>query len=729
MSFSQRLKAFTYALIAVGFAALASTGVIGAIPLLLFPAVLVGSWFLDTAAIRRAITKWGVLGPMLTGILIAVIDWLLWSQSPAIALVHLTIYVSALKLVTLSTDSDRLQLYLISSTELIAAAMTSANILLSASFCGFLFAGIGVLILLEMRRSNLRIQRETRVQPFIPAREGQGTELELFSPFPGRLFTAMLVGLTLLIIAVAMPIFLFLPRVSGRGHPVPKGETQFISGFSERVELGQIGSINKSSAVVMRVKTDRSPEELPADIKWRGIAFDRYEGHSWSQSQTARSDVPRQGGYYKLENSTQGADWIRQTFFIEALSTDLVFAAHKPLAVSRDVGSLQEDLLGNLHTDGHPSTKVRYSVISDPIRPDPANMSDLRPIPSEILERYARVTLSDPRIAQLVRAVTREADGRYEKAQAIERHLRNHYRYSLTLRGAPGNLDPISVFLFDVRAGHCEYFASAMTIMLRQIGIPARLVNGFRRGEYNSLGDSWTVRQRDAHSWVEAYLPPYEWVEFDPTPPEPAVARSSFIRIMSNVTDAIDLWWWDRVVNYDASGQYRAISSLGATLAGAQRRVQELITKTIEPFRSEAVAVGAAGMARRSLGAWPVWIPGLILISLLAFPKGRRWIADGMSVLARGNRRRLPATGFYEEALALLRSAGIERRYGQTPLEFVQSLGAAPVSAPLLSLTRIYNEIRFGPPENPVQTDEIRGLLKELRRRLDDACDRADHST
>ena len=92
------------------------------------------------------------------------------------------------------------------------------------------------------------------------------------------------------------------------------------------------------------------------------------------------------------------------------------------------------------------------------------------------------------------------------------------YRYSLELKGRPGSADPLAVFLFESRAGHCEYFATAMAVMLRQTGIPARLVNGFRTGEYNALGDAWVVRQYDAHSWVEAYFKPYGWIEFDPTP-------------------------------------------------------------------------------------------------------------------------------------------------------------------------------------------------------------------
>ena len=105
----------------------------------------------------------------------------------------------------------------------------------------------------------------------------------------------------------------------------------------------------------------------------------------------------------------------------------------------------------------------------------------------------------------------------YDKAVAIERFLRSRYAYTLKLSGKPGD-DPLAHFLFETHAGHCEYFASAMTIMLRTLGIPSREVNGFLPGEYNDLAGDYIVRASDAHSWVEVYFPGTGWVTFDPTP-------------------------------------------------------------------------------------------------------------------------------------------------------------------------------------------------------------------
>ena len=130
----------------------------------------------------------------------------------------------------------------------------------------------------------------------------------------------------------------------------------------------------------------------------------------------------------------------------------------------------------------------------------------------------------DPRIVDLAETVSMEGDTVLEKTSLVETYLRANNTYSLQLSWDPGE-QPLSTFLFEARSGHCEYFASSMAIMLRTVGIPTRIVNGFLPGEYNSIGGSYIVRQSDAHSWVEVYAPGKGWLEFDPTPPDPTGAK------------------------------------------------------------------------------------------------------------------------------------------------------------------------------------------------------------
>jgi hypothetical protein len=319
--------------------------------------------------------------------------------------------------------------------------------------------------------------------------------------------------------------------------------------------------------------------------------------------------------------------------------------------------------------------------------------------PDAVRESCLRVPRLDPRIAELAERLTARESHPFAKARALERGLREGYRYSLELKGEPGNPDPLAAFLFESRAGHCEYFATAMAVMLRQLGIPARLVNGFRTGEYNPLADAWIVRQYDAHSWVEAYFSPYGWMEFDPTPVEPRRRRSVLARWANEVTDAMDMWWWEGVLAYDIWKQ----SWLASTVLSGLRDV-----KSGAEYTLSALIQGSLAGFHRVL-AWPQDspLPGaafVLGISAMAAAvcmalSRPRWARR----LLRRFRRAFYSTGgpaivvdFYAEALDQLATCGLERRRSQTPLEFASGLAGYPFFTSFLELTRLYNRARFG---------------------------------
>ena len=147
----------------------------------------------------------------------------------------------------------------------------------------------------------------------------------------------------------------------------------------------------------------------------------------------------------------------------------------------------------------------------------------------------------------------------------MEAFLRTQFRYTLDLERV-SQLDPLQEFLFVRRAGHCEYFAAAMAVMLRSLGVPARVVNGFQRGEWNPYGQYYIVRYYDAHSWVEAYLPDAGWVTFDPTP-------RATVDVLAGRTpaflylDSLRLQWHRYVVNWTLRDQIRAVQSMQLGLA------------------------------------------------------------------------------------------------------------------------------------------------------------------
>ena len=175
-------------------------------------------------------------------------------------------------------------------------------------------------------------------------------------------------------------------------------------------------------------------------------------------------------------------------------------------------------------------------------------------------ETYLQLPALDPRIPELAKQITARANNPYDKARAIEGYLRSHYGYTLDLSGPPPS-DPLAYFLFEKRAGHCEYFAAAMTVMLRSLGIPARYVNGFLTGEYNDVGGDFVVRASDAHSWVEVYFPSFGWLTFDPTPPSDEKPPELFARL-GRYWDWFELQWSEWVINYDFLHQFTLAQNL-----------------------------------------------------------------------------------------------------------------------------------------------------------------------
>ena len=190
----------------------------------------------------------------------------------------------------------------------------------------------------------------------------------------------------------------------------------------------------------------------------------------------------------------------------------------------------------------------------------------------------------DPRIPQLARTMTAGATTEAEEARAIESHLRHDYGYTLQLLSKPVP-DPLAYFLFERKKGHCEYFASAMAVMLRTVGIPSRVVTGFQSGTYNSMTGWQVVRASDAHSWVEAWLDGRGWTTFDPTPADPSASLPG-LSSLAMLSDAADQFWQDWVVSYDVDRQMALFTQMHES--GKQFRFPQFdqIAREFDGFRA-----------------------------------------------------------------------------------------------------------------------------------------------
>ena len=271
------------------------------------------------------------------------------------------------------------------------------------------------------------------------------------------------------------------------------------------------------------------------------------------------------------------------------------------------------DRTGSLSNPFHNFANVRYDAVSE-----------LPQVPAQILRAagtdydqstrnlYLQLPRLDPRIPALARQIAGKARNPFDQATAIEQYLRGHYGYTLDLTGTPP-ADPLAYFLFERRAGHCEYFAAAMTVMLRSLGVPTRYINGFLPGEYNSVGDDFIVRARDAHSWVEVFFPGYGWITFDPTPGNEA-SESGMLAQAALYWDWFEMQWTEWIINYDFFHQY----TLAQNLQRASRNWTTDFGRSFDHARNAGIAWTRRWQQR--ITKLPIWllVPLLLLGAGLA---------------------------------------------------------------------------------------------------------------
>jgi hypothetical protein len=300
--------------------------------------------------------------------------------------------------------------------------------------------------------------------------------------------------------------------------------------------------------------------------------------------------------------------------------------------------------------------------------------------------------------------INSHARNRYDEARAIEAQLQNDYGYSLEMKA--GGPDPLSDFLFNVKTGHCEYFSTAMAVMLRTRGIAARVVNGFLSGEYNEAANAYTVRQSDAHSWVEVYFPQTKsWVTFDPTPAagrtEPS--RSGIAGQMEKYAEAVELMWFQYVVGYDKQEQ--------RSLATAARN--QLFA--FQTFLTSAFATARNVMNANRIALIATVLAVLALMLLLYIARRLRQIGWHKVRPWCRQQNEMPRVDFYERFEKLLEAKGRRREVHQTPLEFAAATGMNEADA----ITRTYNQVRFGGQKlSPAELGEIEQILASIENSI-----------
>ncbi|RMH40409.1 MAG: DUF3488 domain-containing protein [Deltaproteobacteria bacterium] len=729
MRFAAAHKVTTYLSVGAAFAALALSGELFAPVVTAAAAAIVASWWWEPP--RVDFDQWSRAWTI-TSVGAFAVSTAVWFTGWDILIVgaHFLLYLLVAKLFNRRAAKDYQQIYVLSFLMLVAGTVLNPGVSFGALFLAFVVTSTWALTLFHLRREiedNFLVKHAGDASARVPV----ARILESRRIVGPRFFAGTAV-ISLLVFVGATVLFLAIPRIGlGLFFPAKRSGVQ-LAGFEDDVQLGRHGTIKDDPTVVMRAYVDAPFRGRGApELHWRGVAFDRYERGRWRRSARAprarvTPELAPNSGRFRLhlrydrareltvEELRAHVGALRQEIYLEPMGSDVVFGASMPLAFEFDAGSRRprggrNDEIRYPHGAG-----VKYIVYSDP-EPPPASL--LRQAPTALppagsdhpLAAY-RVYLQlpadlSPRVIDLARTITRDAPTWYDKARAIEAYLRSEYSYTLDMRAPPAGMDPVEFFLFERKKGHCEYFSSAMAILLRAVGIPARNVNGFLGGEWNEYGNYIAVRGGDAHSWVEVYFPTIGWVTFDPTPADDASrlgpGGTGFLDKINRMMDTVRLRWFQWVIEYDLARQLSVFRSLGRAFRGGGAGGR--VSAARDWARRHRGAIGASAAIATAIAGLLLWLRRRNAAALGGGPRPGRPAALARVWLAAARR--------YERR-------GIPRQPAATPREFARAVAAAgaPGADPFTALTELYYAASYGGADASAALERARSLRDAIKR-------------
>lgn len=673
MRFDILHRLVTAAVVWVGFGALFLSGEFGlpvVIPSLAIPVAGIFTWRIAGRPHSGKVAGlMAVLGGVGAGwMAFSTTDYLLWA-------ITFAVFLACLKSLYLRMAVDFMHMYALSFLTVMAAAVVNPGL----SF-GIVMLPYTVLLVFGLMLNSLRQNMEKSILD----RGGpdSAADAAAFMARRGiirRRFVLVTVGITIAVFLSSIVFFLLFPRMGLGFFARQQRQGVAMSGFSEEVTLGDFGNIISDLDVVMRVVPNGGPQAgaLPLPLRMKGQSLDSYDGKTWRKTTPRRYQLDTgEGGLLRprhpRDEAVTGVPFERDVYLepmpgsVRVLFGEPRIAGFRPPmgmldAMRTDKLRFFADPAGDVTMTGPESTAIVYTVESSPPPSDPAVLRVAGDsYPRRVKDLYLSVPPQDSGVEALARRIAAGRDNPFDVAVAMESELRSGWSYSLD--SVHGDTDPLADFLLRNRTGHCEYFASAMVIMLRVLGIPSRIVNGFYGGEYNEFGNYVALRKSDAHSWVEVYFPGSGWAVFDPTPPGALDLRKGggFLAEMRAAIDAVKLTWYQWVIEYDLEKQFEMVARL-------------LKVKKDSGFGDNINRRDIRRIAReiRNL-PWGIIFGTPVLLLGLFF--GVR-----TAVLRLGKRRRLPSAVpgvvHYRKARRLLRRRGLSRSASETQIEFAFRAG------------------------------------------------------
>ena len=418
-------------------------------------------------------------------------------------------------------------------------SLVLGNVSGGAALALAVFMGASVLLLIHMSTARRMVSWRARALSF------EATVVLSQSA------VVLLFGLGVVLVVSVLPTTRVTPlRVLAEGargsvEAVEEQFTRLFNGLPSRLSYKTIvfedethfsGNPNLTDELLFTVEGDRG-------TYWRARTYTNYTGTGWDTLEEAEwVDV------LDAEPSTGEKRVASQYFFRVRAATDTLFSGGLPVRFDRAAEALiapdaPEDVLQVRYGEGREffptRTNLRYlSVASESF----ATPGDLRDAPAEypdaVAETYLQLPLTLPeRVYELARIVAGGEENPYDQAIALRDHVIT-FRYNLDIAAPPEDRDGVDYFLFDLRQGYCDYYASSMAVLLRTLGIPSRYVLGYASGRRQGGSGPFEVLDLNYHSWVEAYFPGYGWIPFEPTPPNAVEFGRGDTIVPPNVLDA-----------------------------------------------------------------------------------------------------------------------------------------------------------------------------------------------
>ncbi|MEX0866345.1 MAG: DUF3488 and transglutaminase-like domain-containing protein [Pirellulales bacterium] len=708
-------------------------------------------------------------------VLVSVSDFFrLERDSQLLAIANLLIYLQIVLMYQKKETHIYWQLMMLSLLQVVVAAALNFGLIFGWLLLAYLVVGLFALSLFYGYRERHKLLDLTVEGPSPwkrPRGRARRRSIEIVRqavPAESELLDAgtgwSVVRQTLVTLAIATAVFLIVPRLGDEAWSQRSSRVQRVVGFDENVELGSLGTAFQDPSAVMRVCFTDPDTERPYPVQgeplFRGSVLNQYEQGQWRYVRRSSFGEPLPAPLAPAD-----ARLVVQNVTLMPLSHDTIFAVAPAFRLDADDRTVRfngrkEQLMRlaqyersdfRLATLGLERGRQReITMLERPL--EGLDELQLWQLPDAVGEPF-------PELARVARRVIEEqgvdSDDVLAKARALNAYLRDSGQFAYSLEGVPRDpaLDPIEDFFANNSVGHCEYFSTALTLMLRTQRVPARMAIGFKGGEFNPVGNFYTVRQLHAHSWVEVYLEPEQvpaavrrqhprtnygaWVTLDPTPSGEAALDEevSLVEQFQQWRDYSEYLWSNYVVGLDARKQRDAI--YGPIADGAKASAASFFSADAWSARWQRLRAwwtgGPWAWIKQNATNWKGALAGLLLVAaLIGLGWSGRRLARRAAQWRQARRnspeaRRARTVEFYHRLESVLARQGIVREPYQTQQEFALSAGGrmadVPQLVPLASLPRkiveAFYRVRFGgQPLTPEEEASIENALRQLSQAM-----------